>query len=204
MLVYIARHGQDEDNKMGILNGRRDSPLTPLGIEQAHILGYAIKEKNIVFTQSLCSPLLRAHMTASIISDILDIKKPTKFDLLIERDFGVMTGKPTSSIEALCSPDILKTDTITYFLSPEKAETFPELLSRAKKVLDFLEKEYTDDTILLTCHGDVGKMLYCAFYDLPWRNVLSDFHFGNSELLLLSKNSSPEERHVLKQKQFNH
>lgn len=30
--LYLARHGQDEDNARSILNGRRDTPLTLLGI----------------------------------------------------------------------------------------------------------------------------------------------------------------------------
>ena len=33
--LYLARHGQDEDNAKGILNGRRDNPLTKLGVNQA-------------------------------------------------------------------------------------------------------------------------------------------------------------------------
>ena len=41
--VYLARHGQDEDNANGILNGRRDMPLTTLGVNQAKELAEKIK-----------------------------------------------------------------------------------------------------------------------------------------------------------------
>ncbi len=92
--------------------------------------------------------------------------KPSKLDLLIERDFGIMTGKPTKDIESWCSPDIIKTNTITYFLSPEGSETFPQLIVRAKKVLNFIKNKHKGQSILLVTHGDFGKMLYTAFYNL--------------------------------------
>ncbi len=30
--IYLARHGQNEDNANGILNGHRDLPLTDIGL----------------------------------------------------------------------------------------------------------------------------------------------------------------------------
>lgn len=41
--IYIVRHGQDEDNQNGILNGHRDMPLTELGKTQAQQLAQKIK-----------------------------------------------------------------------------------------------------------------------------------------------------------------
>jgi probable phosphoglycerate mutase len=123
---------------------------------------------------------------------------------LIERDFGSMTGQPAADIEKLCAPDIIKTETITYFLSPAGAETFPELISRAKKLLQAITEEHTDGNILLVTHGDFGKMIYAAYYDLEWQTILTLFHFGNSELLLLAADSKPEEAHIFKIAQFNH
>lgn len=122
---------------------------------------------------------------------------------LIERDFGVMTGKPQSKIVELCAPDILQTDTITYFLSPKGAETFPQLLKRANKLLDTIRAEHTEGNILLVTHGDFGKMLYAAYYDLDWLEVLKLFHFGNSDLLELSPTSHHSDTHVHKIAQYN-
>jgi probable phosphoglycerate mutase len=34
MKIYLTRHGQNEDNLNGILNGHRDLPLTDLGRDQ--------------------------------------------------------------------------------------------------------------------------------------------------------------------------
>ena len=202
--IYLSRHGQDQDNANKILNGRRDTPLTDIGISQAEEVAKQIIEHKIKFDKIYCSPLKRAYQTASIISEKTNSQKPEKLDLLIERDFGVMTGKKTSEIEALCSPNIIKTDTITYFLNPEGAETFDELLKRSNSILKAMKQNHKNGSILIVTHGDLGKMIYSAYYNLKWQDVLTMFHFGNSELLLLSEDSDPENTHIFKIKQHNH
>ncbi len=202
--IYLSRHGQDEDNANAILNGQRDTPLTEKGIDQAKELANKIKQLNLDIKKVYSSPLQRAYKTAEILSDALDLQKPQKLDDLIERDFGIMTGKPVIDIEKLCAPDIIKSDPVVYFLSPTDAETFPQLIERANKIIAELQKENSDGNILLVTHGDIGKMIYTAFYNLDWKGVLRDFHFGNSEVLLLEKDSKLEDRYVHKVQQYNH
>lgn len=199
MQLFIARHGQNEDNVNGVLNGRRDLPLTELGREQARQLAAGIKESGIEFDVIFSSPLSRAYETAQIIASKLGAPKPVVLELLIERDFGVMTGKPTAKIKELCGPDILETDTITYFLSPEGAETFPRLLERGHEAIDELQKRAAGKTVLVVCHGDIGKMIYSAAMGKPWLQVLKNFHFGNAELISVEGH----EAHVIKLKQHN-
>ncbi len=201
--IYLARHGQDQDNVLGVLNGHRDHSLTTTGIKQAEDLARRIKEAKLSFSRIYSSPLIRAHRTAEIIADTLGRDRPEVLAGLIERDFGIMTGKRKDEIEKLCAPDILYTETINYFLSPQGAETFPQLLDRASQILEVIKSRHDTGNILLVTHGDVGKMIYAAYYHLPWREVLTLFHFGNSDLLLLSPDSAPESAHVFKAQQFN-
>jgi broad specificity phosphatase PhoE len=201
--IYLARHGQDEDNANGILNGHRNEPLTEIGINQAGEVAQKIKKAGIKFDIIFASPLQRAFKTAEIITETLGNDSPIKEELLIERDFGIMTGKSVSSIIEMCSPDIFETDHINYFLSPEGAETFPDLINRGKKLLKKLNDSYQEKSILLVTHGDIGKMIYCGYYNLDWKKVLEAFHFGNSELLLMSDDSSADEAHVFKIKQYH-
>lgn len=56
---------------------------------------------------------------------------------------------------------------------------------------------------LCVTHGDFGKMLYAAYYDLDWKDVLQQFHFGNSEILLLSEGSTSDQAHVFEIQQHN-
>jgi broad specificity phosphatase PhoE len=201
--IFLARHGQNVDNVNGILNGHRDEPLTVLGEEQAHTTAAYIKESGLTFDKIYSSPLVRAYKTAEIISEDLGLPKPEIEEDLIERDFGVMTGQPISKIEELCAPNIIKTETITYFLSPKDGETFPQVVRRAKRLLTRIQSEYENGSILLVTHGDIGKVIYSAYYSVPWEGVLTSFHFGNCELLLLSPESPPEEAHFFKQLQYN-
>lgn len=202
--IYIARHGQNLDNVNGILNGHRDEPLTILGEEQAHTTASHIKAASLVFNTVYSSPLNRAFRTAEIITNDLGLAQPKVKEDLIERDFGIMSGEPVSKIEEMCIPEIIKTDTITYFLSPKGAETFPQLVERGKRVINYVRDKHPDGSVLLVTHGDIGKMIYAAYYNLNWKEVLVSFHFGNCEILLLSEDSPATEAHFFKQFQHNH
>lgn len=203
MKIYLMRHGQDEDNSNGLLNGHRDTPLTDVGIQQADTAANRIKDLGLKFDVIYASPLQRAFTTAEIVSELTDNPKPVSYKYLIERDFGYMAGKKVEDIERLCSPDVIKTDTITYFINADGAETFPEMIERAEILVEEMYRKHEHDTLLFVSHGDFGKMVYAAFYELPWLNVLKDFHFGNSELLLLSKDIKPEDSRVFEAKQYN-
>jgi len=202
--IYLARHGQNIDNVNGVLNGYRDEPLTALGIAQAKTTADFIVANKLTFDIIYSSPLKRAHVTAEVIAQALELPQPTILQTLIERDFGVMSGQLVSEIALLCSPDIIETDTITYFLSPAEAETFPDLIKRGKAILEEIKLLHSDGSVLLVTHGDIGKMIYAAYYDLAWSDVLVNFHFGNCEVLLLSEDSPATEAHVFKQEQQNH
>lgn len=202
--IYLARHGQNVDNVKGILNGHRDEPLTALGEEQAHSTATYIKEAGLSFDAIYSSPLKRALNTAEIIAFDLGLSQPQIEPNLIERNFGIMTGLPVSKIEEMCAPGIIKTNTITYFLSPDGAETFPQLIERGKKVINDIQNKHSDASVLLVTHGDIGKMIYAAYYGLDWKDVLLSFHFGNCEVLLLSEDSPAPEAHFFKQFQHNH
>lgn len=204
MKIYLARHGQNEDNRDAVLNGHRDLPLTGLGREQAREAAANIKNLGLKFDVVYSSPLIRAFETASIITELAKQPSPVVHPLLIERNLGLMTGRPIASIKEHCGEDILVTGIITYFLTYEGAETFHDLVARAKVLLAELSVKHAEETLLLVGHGDIGKMIYAAYYDLPWQDVLSGFHFGNSELLLLSPDSSPLETHVFSIAQHNH
>lgn len=185
--IFIARHGQDEDNANGILNGRRNRPLTELGREQAVELAKGIAAMNIIFDTVYSSPLGRAHETANIVSKELGIQKdPLVIPDLIERDLGIMSGLPFSEIEPRCAPDIIQAGPVSYFLHPEGAETFPALVERGKKVLDYIRSLQSEGNVLLVCHGDIGKMLYAAASGRDWQDVLREFHFGNGDLIEVS------------------
>ena len=190
--IYIARHGQDEDNAAGILNGWRNKPLTETGRGQAEALAAKIERMGLTFDVVYSSRLLRAYATGLAITAKLQLRPPIVLPDLIERDFGVLTGKPVADITRLCAPDIITTERVVYFLSPAGAETFPILLERGARALSAIRAAHTAGSILLTTHGDIGKMIYASYYGLRWEDILTRFYFDNSELLLLAEDSPPE------------
>jgi len=201
--IYLARHGQDRDNVNGLLNGRRDEPLTDLGVFQARELAQKIKDLGIKFEKVYASPLQRAYKTGEVIAEAIGLEKPEAIKDLIERNFGVMTGEEIADIELMCAPDIIKTKTVTYFLKPKGAETFPQLIRRAKRLLRQVRRRHKDGNVLLVTHGDFGKMIFVAYYRLNWKKALPMFHFGNGELIELSSGMKAENAHILSAKQYN-
>lgn len=197
LTIYLARHGQDEDNANVILNGHRDTPLTALGIQQAQELARNVQELGLHFDAVYASPLQRAFKTAEITSKVTGNPAPIALPELIERDFGVMTGltRDRELIARMCAPDLLESEHITYFVNPEGGESFPVALERAQRAIDYVRKHHQDGNILLVTHGDIGKMLYAAYYNHPWQEILLMFHFGNSELLELSADSDVSSFH---------
>ncbi|MFA6524642.1 MAG: histidine phosphatase family protein [Patescibacteria group bacterium] len=196
--IYVARHGQDEDNRRGILNGRRNMGLTSLGMEEAKSVGKKIAKHQISFDSIYSSPLRRALHTAELIAEEASGPEPIVMEDLIERDFGVMTGLPHSSIIPMCSPDVIISEYVDYFLSPKNGETFPQLIERGKKVIDSLHSAHPDGNVLLVTHGDTGMMMYNEYYKLDWMKTLKEFYFHNAEIILLSKNASPTNTHVFR------
>ena len=62
MKLIIARHGETEENKKGILQGHLPGKLTELGIEQSKKLALRLKNEKIDAIYS--SDLARASNTA--------------------------------------------------------------------------------------------------------------------------------------------
>ena len=63
--IYVVRHGQDEDNAEGLLNGHRDRALTEQGRAQAALIAKRIKTLNPDVV--IASPLQRARITGETI-----------------------------------------------------------------------------------------------------------------------------------------
>ena len=197
MKLYIARHGQDTDNEQGILNGHRDTDLTQKGQAQAQALAEGIQKLGLHFDAVYVSPLKRAFQTAQVVSQLNGFPDPIPLPDLIERDFGHLTGRPTSEIITLPAKDLIHTEKIIYFMRGEWIETFSEAEERAKRVLKKITDDHKGETILLVTHGDIGKALYAQYYHLSIESVIHQFYFGNSDLLELTPESGADSAHLI-------
>lgn len=191
MRFFLCRHGQDEDNLEGLLNGHRNRALTALGRQQATIIADAIAAQHSgVITHVMASPLQRANDTAEAIAAKLNLTVMTNPNL-IERDFGILTGKPIAEIKKYAT-DTYQGDNVLYFLNAPEAESFEACFQRAKLLLEDLASKYaqTEDQqkevgILLVCHGDIGKMLMAARKGIPWKEALDAPYIANTGFMEL-------------------
>ncbi|MFH0892105.1 MAG: histidine phosphatase family protein [Candidatus Falkowbacteria bacterium] len=177
--LYVIRHGEDNDNKKNILNGRKNTRLSLRGTKQAKeaaasLLGIGI---NLILT----SPLQRCGQTARIIAEKIK-SEIHREDALIERDFGVLTGKSKKDIIIYARRTVQIGD-ITYFLNAPGCETFPRTYRRAEKFLKSIDEKYQGRNILLVTHGDIGKMIIGAAQNLGWRKSLYLPNLKNAAIL---------------------
>jgi uncharacterized phosphatase len=186
--IYLCRHGQSAANAAGMMAGHIDSPLNEIGREQARELASLAKKAELHFDHVYSSPLIRAKETAKIIAEATASPHPEVMEELIERDFGILSGKHYSEIKKY-SKDVFETDDLIYFLDGKGVEKFPDALMRADSALNKVHMRHKEGNVLLVAHGDIGMMIFAAFHKTPWKEALSHFHFGNSELLHLHEDS---------------
>jgi broad specificity phosphatase PhoE len=87
--VYFLRHGESEDNSAGIIQGRRDMPLSQQGRRQSESTAPWFLDRGIGVI--LCSPLRRASQTAEAVSRRLAVQVRIH-EALNELDTGIFTG----------------------------------------------------------------------------------------------------------------
>ena len=66
--IYIIRHGETDNNKKRVLQGRSNLPLNEEGVRQAEKARDFFDGNEIIFEKIYSSPLIRAIRTAEIIT----------------------------------------------------------------------------------------------------------------------------------------
>jgi len=158
--IYFVRHGETEWNLKGMLQGKKNSPLTEKGRSQAAKLGEALKD--VVFDGLYSSPMGRASLTAEIIRGERDQALYT-IPALKEMSFGDMEGLTKKKFERL-HPEQYKNlweDALSYDPSAFDGETFEEVDARVMEGLDHLVKSHPQGgKILVVSHGMTLKNIF--------------------------------------------
>ncbi|MFN7709446.1 MAG: histidine phosphatase family protein [Holosporales bacterium] len=154
---YFIRHGETDWNKRHVAMGQSDIALNATGISQAHQAAELLRNEGIA--SIACSPLKRAHETATIIADRYGLPLSV-IEELSEASWGVMEGQDKgdgSWIHAWRHGEAL-----------QDAETFSDFANRvAKGVLKALE---LPEPVLIVSHGGVYWALQRAFA-LPFMDL---------------------------------
>ncbi len=93
--VYLVRHGETLWNAARRIQGQSDSPLTEIGIRQAHLVAQRVRNQGI--THIISSDLGRTQQTAKIIADACGLTMVTD-PRLRELNMGVLENRPIDSL----------------------------------------------------------------------------------------------------------
>ena len=156
---WYLRHGETDWNAQGLSQGRSDIELNATGIAQAASAAQIMAKHWGDFapiTRIVSSPLKRALRTAEIVAEALarqdGVVLPIATDPeLQEVCFGVQEGQPMGT---------WYDSWIAGEYTPEGAEPFQELVSRAVAAVD--QATAGEGVALIVCHGAMFRALRMA------------------------------------------
>ena len=153
--VYLARHGQTEWNVAGRRQGRLDSPLTPLGLRQAHRNADLLSSHQIdaIFT----SPLGRARRTAEIVGETLGLPAQV-LDELAEVAHGAWSGLTSAEIDAGWPGQRAAREQDKYAFRFPDGESYADADVRAGRALAEVARSGVRRPLLVS-HEMIGRML---------------------------------------------
>lgn len=157
MKIYITRHGETEWNKVGRMQGWKNSNLSEKGIENAKKLGVSLNQ--IDFDCIYCSPLGRAIDTAKCIRGNKSTEIITK-ESLKEMGFGLWEGMEHTKVEELYAAQQFNLWNKPHLYEPVQGESFEELLCRTREVLNEIINNNEHENILIVSHAILIKAIY--------------------------------------------
>lgn len=154
--IYVLRHGQTEWNREGRHQGRKDSPLTALGLEQAALQGEILRNAGLTGENvaCYCSPQKRAAKTAEIALAAINAT-PKPDDRLMEVGFGHWEGLTLDEIDANWPGAIeAQPDMFLWSFTSVEGERFGDMAARCKSFLDSLTRPS-----VIVSHGITSRVL---------------------------------------------
>ena len=166
--IFLLRHGETVWNLERRVQGWKDSPLTPLGLEQAHHYGLRLLTllRPANGYRLLSSPLGRALHTASIVAEVLGRKTDeiATDERLMEMGWGRWDGMTAAEIEAQ-DPELWRARIEDRWTRPPPGggETQQDILDRATGWLASIEP---GARLVVVAHGALGRAVRCAYLGL--------------------------------------
>lgn len=171
-LICLARHGETDWNKRGILQGWTDVPINELGRHQAWDMAQTYV--NSRFDAVWSSPLIRAFETAQIIAASLQLPPPSQHEGLKERHFGAIQGIPKDEL-AEQNPtqlaQILRRNPAAHFVGGESMDEFADRVLCAVIEIGSLHR---NQRVLAISHGWVLDVVNRHVPGLPRHAVLAE------------------------------
>jgi probable phosphoglycerate mutase len=161
-VIWLVRHGETHFNREQRLQGRIDSALTELGLQQAALVGrwFAGRTSDPERWRVVASPLGRAAATARIIAGACGLAV-TEDARLIELSIGAWEGRTRTELEAL-RPDLAGQP---FFMRSPDGETWADVSARVGAWLaECAERDDLD--VIAVSHAGAGKALRALYLGL--------------------------------------
>ena len=166
LLIYLTRHGETQYNRQNRFNGHTDSPLTDVGVAEAHRQGRVLKEviERGSGLRIVSSPLGRAVHTAEIIRDQMRIaSQEIETDpRLTEISFGEWEGLTMEEIQRRYPGEWDKRHQNMWTYVVPGGESY-EMVSR--RAVDWLREAH--GPMVVVTHGGVERIIRGLYGGLP-------------------------------------
>lgn len=173
MKLYLIRHGETEFNRRDVVCGRSDIPLTERGEAQARALQEKVRATH--FDRVFVSPMLRARQTADLALEGSGLTYEIE-PRLIEENYGNREEVPR------LDPVFSHVKYNIAMRQPGGGESFVGLCHRVYSFIDELLDKYPDESILLVCHGCLGRAIRTYFVDMTIQEIY-EYAMENAELI---------------------
>ena len=155
-MIYLVRHGLDDENYIG---GWSDVDLTSIGWKQIEETTNFIVDKGLVINKIISSDVKRAVTTAKIINQKLKLGVEVSKDLR-ELDKGDYTGLLKDNLS------LQEQIRINKFSIYDKYPNGESMLDLYKRMHEYLEKIKNLDNVMLVTHRGVINMFYYLLNDI--------------------------------------
>lgn len=149
MTITLVRHGQTEENYLGIIQGLKNNLLNDTGRRQCQKLREKLKDKH--FDVCYMSPLVRTVETAMII--IGDRVEMIPDNRIIERNMGLLDGRKHSEYDAK------KYWNYDDNCNDLEVESIQDIFKRCQEFLDYVLDKHKNEDILIVTHASPFRVL---------------------------------------------
>lgn len=161
--LYVARHGETMWNIENKLQGWSDSALTNNGVRNAKLLGERLK--NVHFQSVYSSSSERALTTTNIVFENRN-ESIIPLDDLREIQLGNWEGQTFAQLERQYPQQFPAFIQRSANYSPEQGESFAEVQTRIKNVVDRIIAENESGNIFIMTHSVCIEVLLAYYQNI--------------------------------------
>ncbi len=174
MKLTLVRHGQTIGNVKKMTEGHLPGKLSALGKRQAQAVGERLKKEkfDIIYcsdlkrTKDTLKPLLKYHTAAPVIYD----------EQVRERHYGILEGKPRDDANYNRYPGT------RFSRRPTKGESILDVRARAKKFLDYIQKNHPTEAVLVVSHSGFIRQMHSIISKIGLVKSYKSLVFNNTSI----------------------